>query len=51
MAELVGAWSVVRPGPWSSTVQQLLPQTLGRDEQGRELMGFLPARTVGDDHP
>lgn len=50
------------PGPWSASVHAVLehlhdvgfdrcPRPLGFDDQGREVLTFLPGRTVGDAKP
>jgi hypothetical protein len=49
-------------GPWTPAVQAVLahlagkgfagsPRPLGRDDQGREVLSFLPGETVGDRRP
>ena len=55
--------TVRRPtGPWTTSVHALLrhldeqgfggvPRPLGRDDQGREVLSYLPGRTVGDRRP
>lgn len=55
--------TVHRPaGPWTPTVHDLLrhvrnagltlaPEPLGADEQGREVLAYIPGATVGDDMP
>lgn len=55
--------TVHRPaGPWTPTVHDLLrhvrrngfgfaPEPLGTDDQGREVLAYIPGDTVGDDMP
>lgn len=55
--------TVHRPaGPWTPTVHDLLrhvrdrgfglaPEPIGTDDQGREMLAYIPGATVGDDMP
>lgn len=55
--------TVRRPaGPWTPAVHSLLqhldrvgfeqaPRTLGLDDQGREVLSFLPGHTIGNRRP